>query len=120
MSDQDTATTEWFDSVIGSDSGREASNKTGIPRMTLQRIRTGENLKAEQVIAVARAYNYPTVQALVITGFLRKDEVFSSNMRSTLTYASRRSSPRPSRPRICAQNVSKQKSAPPRRIRNGA
>lgn len=79
---------KWFDRVIGADSNRAAAIKADLDQKTLARVRTGANTKAEHVISLARAYNVPTVRALVDTGFLYPEEAVTSNMRSTLSDAS--------------------------------
>lgn len=81
-------TTDWLDQVIGTDSNRAAAEKAGIEQSSLLNRRKRGGVTAEDVIAIARAYNRPVVEALVATGFLTSNEAFDSNMRSTLAEAS--------------------------------
>lgn len=81
-------TTDWLDQVIGTDSNRAAAEKAGIEQSSLLNRRKRGGVTAEDVIAIARAYNRPVVEALVATGFLTSSEAFDSNMRSTLAEAS--------------------------------
>lgn len=81
-------TTDWLDQVIGTDSNRAAAEKAGIEQSSLLNRRKRCGVTAEDVIAIARAYNRPVVEALVATGFLTSNEAFDSNMRSTLAEAS--------------------------------
>lgn len=81
-------TTDWLDQVIGTDSNRAAAEKAGIEQSSLLNRRKRGGITAEDVIAIARAYSQPVVEALVATGFLTSDEAFDSNMRSTLAEAS--------------------------------
>lgn len=79
----------WFDLVIGDDPNRTAAQKAGMDHTTLRTRREGIRTRAEDVIAVARAYNQPVVQALVHTRFLTPAEGCSgSNVSSNLAEAS--------------------------------
>ncbi|MBY4212839.1 hypothetical protein HQO42_14710 [Rhodococcus fascians] len=87
MNDRGLAT-NWLDQVIGNDSNRAAADKAGIEQSSLLNRRKRGSITAEDVIAIARAYGHPVVEALVTTGFLTSDEAFESNMRSNLAEAS--------------------------------
>lgn len=86
MSDREQART-WLNHVIGTDSNRAAAEKAGIEQSSLHHRRKRDNITAEDVIAIARAYNKPVVASLAETGFITTAESFESNIRAKLSDA---------------------------------
>lgn len=85
---QGERTKKWLDQVIGTDSNRAAAEKAGIEQSSLLSRRKRMDVPAEDIIKIARAYDQPVVEALVITGVLTSDEAMESNVRSNLASAS--------------------------------
>lgn len=66
--------TEWFNRITNNASGRTAATAAGIPIATLNRQIGRNEISAENVIAIARAYGARPVAALVQTGYLEPSE----------------------------------------------
>src|ERR1700712_5474402 len=71
-------TSSWWAYVIkvaGNDSMATIKKRTGIAQTTLPRWQRGtRGIDAHDVVAFARAYERPPLEALVIAGFLTPDE----------------------------------------------
>lgn len=65
----------WYDRITDNAPGRSAAMKAGISVATLNRQLARGVISAENVIAIARAYNQAPVSALLATGYLRSGEV---------------------------------------------
>ena len=71
-------TTAWWDyveQVAGGDTLSEMARRTGISSTTIPRWRrTSRRVDAGDVIAFARAYGRPPLEALVVAGYLTPEE----------------------------------------------
>ena len=65
---------EWFFELIGDDSQRTASAKSGMAESTLSRQLSRGSLRPEMVIALCRGYNRSPVTGLIQTGYLNEWE----------------------------------------------
>lgn len=65
---------KWFKRITNDASGRTAATEAGIAIATLNRQLGKNELSAETVIALARAYGVAPVAALVQTGYLEPNE----------------------------------------------
>lgn len=79
--------TEWIASIVGTDSDREISRKTGIPQPTLSRQRKSGFAPAT-VVAIARGYGESPIRGLIAVGLLREDDVPAAEMARALRLAS--------------------------------
>ncbi|WP_368267028.1 DNA-binding protein [Corynebacterium ulcerans] len=66
---------QWLQSLPGSPSPTTAARKAGLVNVTLLRHAEKGETTADNIIAIARAYGIPPVDALVTTGHLRPDEI---------------------------------------------
>lgn len=64
----------WLLELIGDDSQRTASAKSGMAESTLSRQLSRGSLRPEMVIALCRGYNRSPVTGLIETGYLREWE----------------------------------------------
>lgn len=64
----------WFDATVHGATKLEVATKTGIANSTLAHQYRLNQLSATTVIAVAKAYGYNVVEALVDTGFLTPED----------------------------------------------
>lgn len=62
--------TEWFAKITSGDSTNEVARRSGIPTRTLAHQLNGGELKPENIIKIAEAYNESPVYALVDLGFI--------------------------------------------------
>lgn len=69
---------------------RQASRKAGYVQTTLQRQVDKGKLSPEMVIALCRAYDHPTVEGLVETGYLYPHEVETPGVNLVLPKATNR------------------------------
>lgn len=67
--------TSWYKRTTNNAPGRSAAMKAGVPVATLNRQLARGVISAENVIAIARAYNQAPTSALLATGYLRSGEV---------------------------------------------
>lgn len=65
----------WLTDLIGDDTRRTASKKSGMAESTLSRQLSRGHLSPEMVIALCRAYGVSPVQGLIDTGYLHPWEV---------------------------------------------
>lgn len=64
----------WLLELIGDDSQRTASTKSGMAESTLSRQLSRGSLRPEMVIALCRGYNHSPVTGLIETGYLNEWE----------------------------------------------
>ncbi|MBV7302915.1 hypothetical protein [Corynebacterium sp. TAE3-ERU2] len=74
---------KWLHTLTGGASGRAAAQKAEISVATLNRQLKAGRLSAENVIALARAYNESPVQALAATGYLSSEEAIGVSLTTT-------------------------------------
>lgn len=79
--------TTWFNRTTNT-SGRQAAIKAGLPIATVNRQLGRDELSAETVIAIARAYGQSPIGALISTGYLNEDETKGIGIEDALKFAS--------------------------------
>lgn len=78
---------EWLEKLPGSPSITAAARESGIQKTTLMRQLDRGHIPAENVIAIARAYDVNVVDALVATGHLERSETNLVGIAEALGYA---------------------------------
>lgn len=81
---------EWIEQLIGNDSIRTAATKVRTNGSTITRQLQRGGLSPEMVIALCRAYDHPTVEGLVETGYLYPHEVETPGVNLVLPKATNR------------------------------
>lgn len=82
--------TEWLTQLIGEDSQRAASAKSGMAESTLSRQLSRGSLRPEMVIALCRGYGRSPVTGLIETGYLQEWEAEGVSIPYALRNASNR------------------------------
>lgn len=81
-------TKEWLENVTtrpgNAISVNAISRRSGIAQATLNRHVNASMLTADEVIAIARAYDYPVVQGLLDLGHVTMEEARTATTRATL------------------------------------
>lgn len=85
-------TAEWLQRITSSSAGEDTINaiaiKSGLSHVTLGRRIRANSLTAEQAIAIARAYQYDVVQALLDLEFITERDLKVPRVRAALADAS--------------------------------
>lgn len=64
----------WFDRLTNGASARAAAEQAGLPQTTLSRQLKHDELSAEFVISLCRAYDTAPIHGLIATGYLANEE----------------------------------------------
>lgn len=78
---------KWYERVAGSHSVNAVAGIAGINQSTLNRQLRSGRLEPELVVAIARAFNEDILDALIIQGFLTREDVEKHDSRTTLEQA---------------------------------
>lgn len=78
---------KWYERVAGSHSVNAVAGIAGINQSTLNRQLRSGRLEPELVVAIARAFNEDILDALIIQGFLTREDVEKHASRTTLEQA---------------------------------
>ena len=81
-----TAADGWLQSIT-SEPSRAIAARTGLAHSTITRAANTNTPPPGVVVAVARAYDYDVLRALVLTGFLTPDETTGHGMDTALQHA---------------------------------
>ncbi|WP_182359408.1 hypothetical protein [Tomitella gaofuii] len=84
MNEDSRTPSDWIDQATQGDSGRALAAKAGVEQSALRRRRKNGTVTPGDIIAIARAYQLPVVDALVETGFITRDEALYSGARAAV------------------------------------
>lgn len=69
---------EYVTRIAGNQQNREIAQSIGVDASAISRWRAGEQPRVKTVIAFARGYGRPAVEALIAAGYLEMTDAFSS------------------------------------------
>ncbi|MBE6483642.1 MAG: hypothetical protein E7Z96_02505 [Actinomycetaceae bacterium] len=78
---------DWYKATVGADSENTVAKKARITQGTLNRQRHAGTLSPDTVIAIATAYGADVIEALVILGFITREQVSRHGISATLADA---------------------------------
>lgn len=78
----------WFNAIT-TDPSRAVAHRTGLAASTITRAANADNPPPAVVVAIARAYGFDPVRALVLSGFLEPEEADGHGVDSALASAPR-------------------------------